>query len=240
MRLPRVGSPPTPGDTVPHHPIGSRRETGYALEGGLETSALWAAAASVFIVTVGMAADFIGPSEAASFGVGGTLALTILASRSRGVQDPLYPARLQLARLRRSGKAADILVVRGPTAAGVRRKSASRKSARTASSVLRMSDGVSVIPSPREYGVCAVIDIDARARAAIEHRLRNACGADLRLGWASSPDDGLTLESLVTAAMNRVPDQRPRQRERTGMRLRVGRPLQRSLGPSRGPVRRAR
>jgi hypothetical protein len=157
----------------------------------------------------GLVFGVIGPSEAACLAVGGILATAILAGLTREAQDSLYPARLQLARFRRSEKPADILVALPSCPAGAR-----HRSARAARSVLRVTDGTAIM-SPRGHGVCAVLEPDARARSAIEDRLRNVCGSEVRAGWASFPEDGVTLESLIAAATERIPQperERPRQR----------------------------
>jgi hypothetical protein len=158
------------------------------------------------IVIAGIVLGFIGPSEAAWLGAGGGLAVVILASVSRDIQDPLHPAHLELARFRRSERPAEILVVKLPPGPPTTRGSASRGSASAACSVLRVTDGVAIMPSLRGSGLCAVLEPDADARTAIEHRLRDVCGSEVGLGWASFPEDGVTLESLIAAAADRVPD----------------------------------
>lgn len=209
--------------------------------GTLETSGLLAGVGSGLTAIVGIADGFMAPSEAAWLAAGATLALTILAFGSKDVQDTLYPARLQLARFRRSEKAADILVVKLPPVASITRRTANRRSASVAASVLRVTDGVAILPSLRGYGLCAVLEADARARTAIEHRLRHVCGSEVGLGWATFPEHGVTIESLIEAASDRVPERlSPPPRPRRSQLL-PGRQLaSRSLDPGRAPARRAR
>jgi hypothetical protein len=187
-----------------------------------------------------MLAGFVGSPEAASFGAGCALALMILASRSKDVHGALYPARLQLAHYRRSEKEADILVVELPPGALITRRNGSRRSASAASSVLRVTDGVAVVRSARDYQICAVLEADARARAAVEHRLRTVCGDRVRLGWASAPDDGVTLDSLITAAADRIPERGRVHRSPTRPQLGIARLIPRALGPDRAATRKAR
>jgi hypothetical protein len=154
----------------------------------------------------GLLIGALGPSEASCLAGGGALATAIVVGLTRDTRDSLYAARLQLAGFRRSEKPADVLVA---LPSGPRR--ARRGSARQARSVLRVTDGAAVMSPARGHGLCAVLESDARARIAIEHRLRNVCGSDIRAGWATFPEDGVTLESLIAAATDRIriPDHEP-------------------------------
>jgi hypothetical protein len=176
----------------------------------------------------------IGLVDAACFGAGGALALMLLAGGSQRRPDALYPARLQLARFRRSGKSAHVLVVKLPP------RGASRRCASAVSSVLRITDGVAKVPSLGGTGLCAVLEADTHAKNAIQQRLANACGDEIRMGWASSPDDGVTLESLIAAAVDRVPEARRPRRRHSLRPLPVQRLIPRSLGPDREPMRSGR
>jgi hypothetical protein len=200
-----------------------------------------AVAAPGFAAVAGIVVGFIEPSEAAWLGAGGALAAVILASVSRDTQGSLHPAHLQLARFRRNEKPADILVVKLPPGPPTTRGSAGRRSARAACSVLRVTDGVAIMPSLRGYGLCAVLEPDAHARTAIEHRLRNVCGSEVRLGWASFPEDGVTLESLIAAAADHVPDRGRPDRIQRMPQMRPGQNLAHgSLAAVRAPMKRAR
>jgi hypothetical protein len=178
-------------------------------------------------------------SDAVCFGAGGALALMLVARGSRHDLDALYPARMQLARCRRSGQPADILVAEVPASASVAGWRQARRGVTAASSVLRVTDGVSMVPSLGGNGICAVLESDARARAAIDQRLRSACGNEIRLAWASSPDDGVTLESLLEVALNRLslPEPGRRLRPQSLRPFPVRRILPRSVGPERTPMR---
>jgi hypothetical protein len=181
----------------------------------------------------------IGLSEAAYLGAGGGLALMLLAGGAQNQPDALYPARLQLARSRRSGKPVDLLLVR-PQPPSITRRGVSRRCAAAVSSVLRVTDGVSMIPSLSGTGICAVLEADGRARAAIDQRLRNACGSEIRMAWASSPEDGVTLESLIAVAVDRLPEPRQRPHRQYLRPLPLQRLAPPSIGPDREPMRRAR
>jgi hypothetical protein len=202
------------------------------------TTPLLAALASGLTAIGCIALGLVGVSEAACFGAGGALAFVLVASGARHHPDALYPARLQLARCRRSGQPADILVVELPASTSIAARRQTRRYA-TAARVLRITDGVSMVPSLGGNGLCAVLESDGRARSAIEQRLRSACGDEIRLAWASSPDDGVTLETLLEVALNRLPlpESTP---QREGQRLRplpVQQLLPGSLGAEREPMR---
>jgi len=180
----------------------------------------------------------IGVSEVACFGAGGALALLLVGSGSHHREGELYPARIELARLRRTGQAADLLVVELPAKISMSGRRPTRNCAGAVSSVLRVTDGVSMVPSMGGNGLCAVVESDGATRSAIDQRLRRACGDQVRLAWASSPDDGVTLESLLEAALNRLPVPEPGRQSHHGLRpLPVQRLLTRSLGPDRGSMR---
>ena len=182
----------------------------------------------------------VGVSEVACFAAGGALAFTLVARGSRHHPDALYPARMQLARCRRTGQAADILLVELPASTLIAGGRQTRRCATAVSSVLRVTDGVSMVPSLGGNGMCAVVESDGRARSAIDQRIRRVCGKEVRLAWASSPDDGVTLESLLDVALNRLPlpeSRRPQRRE--SLRPLPAQLLRRSLRSEREPMRSA-
>jgi hypothetical protein len=163
-----------------------------------------------------------------------------VAGGSRHHPDALYPARMQLARCRRSGQPADILVVGFPVSTSLAGRRQSRSWATAASSVLRVTDGVSMLPSMDGNGLCAVLESDGRARSAIDQRLRSACGNEIQLAWASSPDDGVTLESLLEVALDRLPiPGSGRRQRRESLRPLPVQPLPRSVGSERETMRSA-
>jgi hypothetical protein len=187
----------------------------------------------------GIGLGLVGVSQAVSFGTGVTLAVILLTGGSRHRPDALYPARMQLARLRRSGERADVLVIELPASISLADGRPTRRCASAVSSMLRVTDGVSPIPALRGHGVCAVLASDEAARAGIDQRLRGACGDQIELAWATSPDDGVTLESLLEAALHRLPQREPglRRRGRGLGPQPVQRLLPRGLGPDRGSMR---
>jgi hypothetical protein len=187
----------------------------------------------------------VGVSEAACFGAGGALALMFVADGSRHYPDGLYPARMQLARCRRSGQPADILLVELSPRTSIAGGRQTRRCASAVSSVLRVTDGVSMVPSLGGNGMCAVLESDGRARSAIDRRLKSACGDEIRLAWASSPEDGVTLESLLEVALNRLPLPESLPESRRPQRRQSLRPLpvqflRRSVRSEREPMRSAR
>jgi hypothetical protein len=202
--------------------MGVRRDTSIAL---------LALGGSGLTSVVGLVVGVLAPSEAACLAAGGALATAILAGLTSDAEDLLYPARLQLARFRRSEKPADILVAMpsGPRGAG-------RERAQLARSVLRVTDGPVVMSSAEGHGLCAVLEPDARARSAIEHRLRNACGSDVRTGWATFPEDGVTLESLIAAATDHIPDHEPARPKQPLPRLSPGDLASPSFGSNRATI----
>jgi hypothetical protein len=209
-------------------------------KGRLEAGVLLAGMASGLTGIGAIGIGFLELSEAACFGAGGALAMTLLAGSSRRSPDALYPARMQLARFRRSGKPADVLVVKLPPGPSIARGGAAHRCIAAASSVLRVTDGVAMVPSLGGSGLCAVLESDAGARTAIQERLRNACGSDIRMAWASSSEDGVTLETLIAAAVGRLPEPTPPPPRQTLRPLPVQRLIPRSLGPEKEPMRSAR
>jgi hypothetical protein len=193
--------------------------------------ALLALIGSGLAAVAGRVVGFFGPSEAACVAAGGALATAILAGLTKDAQDPLYAARFQLARFRRSEQPAHILVAlpAGP-------REARRGSADLARSVLRVTDGAAVMSSAEGRGICAVLEPDARARRAIEHRLRTVCGGDVRTGWATFPEDGVTLESLIDTATDRVREHEPARPKQPLPRLSPGDLASPSFGSNRASI----
>ncbi len=202
--------------------MGVRRDTSIAL-----LALIGSGLAAVASLVVGV----LGPSEASCVAAGGALATAILAGLTRDAQDSLYPARLQLARFRRSEKPADILVA---LPSGPRR--ARRGRAQLARSVLRVTDGPVVTSSARGHRLCAVLEPDPRARRAIEHRLRDVFGSDVRAGWATFPEDGVTLESLIAAATDHIPDHEPARPKQPLPQLSPGDLASPSFGSNRASI----
>ena len=176
------------------------------MAGRIELTALLAGVGSGTTAIAAIWVGLIQPSEAACFAVGGAMASTILAAATVDLRDALHPARVQLARIRRTEGAANVLVAKLPAVGAGKGRRASRHRVREAAAVLRVTDGVAVVSTLRGYQLCAVIENGQPARLAIKRRLRNACGMDVRIGWASFPKDGVTLERLIAAASDRIPE----------------------------------
>src|SRR5262245_66078959 len=75
-----------------------------------EVNSLFAGVGCVATAVAAIWTGLITPAEAACFAAGGVLASMFLATPPVEVRDPLHPARLQLARLRRSERAANVMV----------------------------------------------------------------------------------------------------------------------------------
>lgn len=198
-----------------------------------------AALASGLTGVGGIGLGLVGVSDVIWFGAGGVVAVVVLAGGSQHRPDALYPARMQLARFRRSGHPADLLVIDLRAGLSMTGGRPTRKCASAVSSVLRVTDGVSMVPSLGGNGLCAVIESDARARSAIDRRLRTACGNEIRLAWASSPADGVTLDSLLEVALDRLPHPEPERQRRHRLRPLPVRLLPRGLADERDPMRSA-
>jgi hypothetical protein len=208
------------------------------MDGIGETSALRAGVGSGLTAVVAAALGLLAPVEALCFAVGAVLALAIAARGSKPVEDTLYPARVSLARFRRDDKPADVLVVRFPPGRPISGRMKGRRIARAAGAVLRVTDGVCAVPSLPGEGLCAVLEPDPRARAAIEQRLTRVCPGDIRVGWASCPEDAVTLDALVAVAADRGSNQWEAPVPPVPQRLRAGHLLADTLSAGRASVRR--
>jgi hypothetical protein len=116
--------------------------------------------------------------------------------------DVAAPQR-QLMRLRRREEPAELLVVRVP-------RMKARDAAKLAGA-LRLTDGVSLERGAGGARIIAVLDGEDVPRGVVQQRLEELAGdATPVFGWASFPEDGITLESLVEHA-ERVPAGRERE-----------------------------
>jgi hypothetical protein len=97
-----------------------------------------------------------------------------------------------LARCRRSGTAAALLLARATGAADLPPDVEQRM--RTADSVLRTGarELLVLCDAPASPAGCAPLDRDA-----LQRRLRALAGGGLACAWASYPDDGLVLDDLL-------------------------------------------
>lgn len=186
------------------------------------------------------AVGLLQPLQAACLAAGAVIALVIAVGSSKPLKDTLYPARLRLARFRRDDKPADLLVVRFPAGRSIPGRIEGRQSARAAGGVLRVTDGVSPIPARHGHGLCAVLEPDAGARAAIEQRLSRACAGEVLVGWASCPDDGVTIDSLVEVAVDRGSQDSRRLAPPRPQRLRAGHVFASTFHPGGTSARRPR
>jgi hypothetical protein len=178
---------------------------------GVKTLALWAPAFALLALLV------LPPRAAAA---AATSLLLIGAVREllgpRADRVPvadLGAVEHQLARWRRRGEAASVLVVE-PSAG---------HQARRLVPALRSTDGVALVSSVHGLRLVAALDDADLDRPGLERRLAALDTGRQRLGWATFPQDGTTVEALLasaTAALEHKPlgDQRrlpasPRRKE---------------------------
>jgi hypothetical protein len=134
------------------------------------------------------AAAFLPPVAAAA-----VVAIVVLyCGRPAAQSDPRdHALRRHLAICRRREERAFVLVA---SAAG-------RRHAMTAD--LRISDSSVAVSQRGDSTLVAVVDAREHSRERVTERLRAAHGEGLRVGWATFPDDGLTLDALVELATAR-------------------------------------
>jgi hypothetical protein len=136
------------------------------------------------------AAAFLPPVAAAAVVVAAVLCSSWPVAAPPDPRD--HALRRHLAICRRREERAYVLVA---SAAGRRR-------AMTAD--LRISDSAVATSQRADSTLVAVVDAREHARERITDRLRAAHGQGLRVGWATFPDDGLTLDALVDLASARA------------------------------------
>ena len=100
----------------------------------------------------------------------------------------------QLMRSRRRDEPASVVVVQAVGPAGPAEVWPS----------LRATDGFDVVKGCDGIELRGVLEDQGLDRAAFEQRLLGLLGAQARIGWASFPADGVTLETLVDAARARL------------------------------------
>lgn len=71
-------------------------------------------------------------------------------------------------------------------------------------SELRISDSTVAVARRGDSTLVAVLDGRELSRERITERLRETHGQELKVGWATFPDDGLTLDALVEIASARA------------------------------------
>lgn len=74
----------------------------------------------------------------------------------------------------------------------------------------RITDSVSLRRTPRGYDLHAVLDEKDLDREAVERRIADLTASPLRCGWATFPEDGVTLDVLLELARRGVDSSRGR------------------------------
>lgn len=160
--------------------------------------------AAVFIVVLPaawplatVAAGTIGvvePGALLPWTLAATAAVFLIAAHRKPAPSPLLNPEVLIARCRRLGTTAQIVVGEGtgPDALGA------------LASAVRTTDGFAARETPGGCEIVGVIEGDAVDRAAVERRLNAALGGGVTFGWAQFPADGLTLEVAAAAAAGRM------------------------------------
>ena len=142
------------------------------------------------VVVSAAAAAFLPPAGAAAVVA---VAVLLLCGRPVAAGDPRdHALRRHLAICRRREERALVLVA---SASG-------RRGSMTTD--LRISDSTVAVSRRGDSTLVAVLDGRELSRERITERLREAHGQELKVGWATFPDDGLTLDALVEIASARA------------------------------------
>lgn len=123
------------------------------------------------------------------------LMLGLIVGTVHGRQDDSVGSELErhLARCRRRGEDASVLVVRLSDGAPIRKDAAE---------VLRITDSAVVRRVEKRWELHALLDHDEVSRSVVEERLRAALADSFPVfGWAAFPADGLTLAVLFEHAL---------------------------------------
>jgi hypothetical protein len=169
----------------------------------VKTFALWAPALALF-ATLSLPPRAAAGAATSLLVIGAVRELVGAHTEQTPVAD-LGAVEHQLARWRRRGEAASILVVE-PSAG---------HEARRLVPALRSTDGVALISSAHGLRLVAALDDAGLDRPGLARRLAALDTGRQRLGWASFPRDGTTLEALLasaTAALEHKPVQDLRER----------------------------
>ena len=165
-----------------------------------------------------------------SFVVAGGLLAAALARPAKGsLPAPLEQIQRHLEWCRRRGEPAHLLWVHGDDI--------DRETATAALGAFRVTDNVAVLhEGDGQEEIVAMIDHTSFERVGLERRLRAQLGDAPGLGWATFPDDGVTLEALFQAARaaavaTAAPSAHPKAQLSTSIR-RWG-----STSPTRAPAR---
>jgi hypothetical protein len=146
-----------------------------------------ALAAAAGAVAAGV--TFLPPAVAAALAV----AAGLLYGRRAAPTKPLdHALRRHLAICRRREEGAFVLVATAPARP------------RTMTERLRISDSAIAERRPGGSVLVAVIDAHELSRERVTQRLLEQHGAQLKVGWATFPEEGMTLDALVNVARARA------------------------------------
>jgi hypothetical protein len=147
---------------------------------------------AALIAAVGVsaaAAAFLPPAGAAAV----VAVAVLLCGRPAAPADPRdHALRRHLAICRRREERALVLVASAPGRRG------------SMTTELRISDSTVAVSRRGDSALVAVLDGRELSRERITERLRATHGQELKVGWATFPDDGLTLDALVEIASARA------------------------------------
>ena len=124
----------------------------------------------------------------------GAAMIAYAAGRARGAH-VLDSLDRELMRRRRRGEPAALLLLEGRCDAAA---------AQALKDCLRVTDTVECRIRRGRVRMRAVLDLDRLDRAAVERRLAATGDVELAAGWATFPEDGLTLATVVEAARTRL------------------------------------
>ena len=148
------------------------------------------AAALIGAVIVSAAAAAFLPPVAAAAVVAVAVGLSGWPAWPAGPRD--HALRRHLAIGRRREERAVVLVARAPGRG------------RALTGELRISDSAVIASHRRDTTLVVVLDGQELSRERVAERLRATHGRELLVGWATFPDDGLTLDALVDLASARA------------------------------------
>lgn len=184
--------------------------------GWANAHASFASAPAVALIAAGFV---IGPGEIAWVGIGSLVAVLLASARRQSSPrdaDPLRALRVELARCRRNGTEADLLVARLPRRLDGRSPDLA--------CALRVTDGLALRESRRGQEMLALFDARDAARIPVERRLRGLESDALDCAWARFPDDGVTLEALLDRVGERARSPRGHSLPSAGIATRGGVP----------------
>jgi hypothetical protein len=122
--------------------------------------------------------------------------VVLLASEQGRPADRMTELQRHVSRCRRYEEPASLLVVVVPPEAA--------NSDDALLSTFRICDSAAVIRRGGSTQLCALFDEVRADRSGIERRIDRVFGAAAARGWAAFPSDGVTLETLLEAAYERI------------------------------------